>query len=36
MTPCRCGATFDPASPDSIRRHQLIHGHRPVARAERR
>lgn len=28
-------AEFDPTSPDNIRRHQLIHGHRPVARAER-
>lgn len=29
-------AEFDPASPDSIRRHQVIHEHRPVARAEKR
>lgn len=35
MTTCRCGAKFDPHDPDSIRRHQLIHGHRPVTRARK-
>ena len=35
-TPCRCGATFDPTSADSIRRHRFLYNHTPVTRAERR
>lgn len=29
---CRCGAEFDPDDPDSIRRHQMFHLHRPSQR----
>lgn len=32
MTPCRCGATFDPTSADDRRRHQMIYGHAPSER----
>lgn len=32
MTTCQCGATYED-TPDGIRRHQMIHTHRPSRRS---